>query len=310
MRILFWNTGNRPVVDLLGDLGRLRNPDVIVLAETADPIRNVVSRLNKDARQVYSSAHDPPASVRRPLHVLTRLPKGRIEALRDDAGVAVKRVRPIIGPDFTMAAVHLGSKLFRTQEDQAFAAASINRDIEGIEHRVGHRRTMVIGDFNMSPFELGLVSSVTGYSGRFRPCHRGEMERTFGKLRHDAVAPAQFCRSGGTGFLPVWRGGARCSGRAFSPGRRRGVLVGAAAKSGCGVGPGGCGRPGVEMAESEPGGAVPRVSVRGRGPRGPGRRGCAGPGGADARSRAAGVRRAAAGRGLRGRRVRGRAASW
>ena len=159
MRILFWNTGNRPVVDLLGDLGRLRNPDVIVLAETADPIRNVVSRLNKDARQVYSSAHDSPASVRRPLHVLTRLPKGRIEALRDDAGVAVKRVRPIIGPDFTMVAVHLGSKLFRTQEDQAFAAASINRDIEGIEHRVGHRRTMVIGDFNMSPFELGLVSS-------------------------------------------------------------------------------------------------------------------------------------------------------
>ena len=146
-------------------------------------------------------------------------------------------------------------------------------------------------------------SSVTGYSGRFRPCHRGEMERTFGKLRHDAVAPAQFCRSGGTGFLPVWRGGARCSGRAFSPGRRRGVLVGAAAKSGCGVGPGGCGRPGVEMAESEPGGAVPRVSVRGRGPRGVRAARMRGPA-------PPAVRRAAAGRGLRGRRVRGRAASW
>ena len=150
---------------------------------------------------------------------------------------------------------------------------------------------------------LFCVSSVTGYSGRFRPCHRGEMERTFGKLRHDAVAPAQFCRSGGTGFLPVWRGGARCSGRAFSPGRRRGVLVGAAAKSGCGVGPGGCGRPGVEMAESEPGGAVPRVSVRGRGPRGVRAARMRGPA-------PPAVRRAAAGRGLRGRRVRGRAASW
>ena len=30
-------------------------------------------------------------------------------------------------------------------------------------------------------FEI-VGSSVTGYSGRFRPCHRGEMERTFGKV--------------------------------------------------------------------------------------------------------------------------------
>ena len=159
MRILFWNTGKRPVADLLRDLSRLRSLDVIILAEVADPIGKIVSRLNKDAEQVYSSPHEPLPSDRRPLHMLTRLPKGRIDALRNDTGVTVMRVHPIVGPDFTVVAVHLRSKLFQNHEDQALAAVSISKNIEKVERRVGHRRTMVIGDFNMSPFELGLVSS-------------------------------------------------------------------------------------------------------------------------------------------------------
>ena len=36
MRILFWNTGKRPVVDLLREVSRHRELDVIVLAEAAD----------------------------------------------------------------------------------------------------------------------------------------------------------------------------------------------------------------------------------------------------------------------------------
>lgn len=159
MRILFWNTGRRPVADLLGDLGRLRDVDVFVLAEVVDPVGNVVSRLNRDAKRIYSSVQERLAkSVKRPLHILTRLPEGRVEALRDSAGVTVKRVFPIIGLDFVIVAVHLRSKLFQDPEDQAFGAMSVNRDIEVIEEQVGHRRTLVIGDFNMNPFERGLVS--------------------------------------------------------------------------------------------------------------------------------------------------------
>ena len=159
MRILFWNTGRRPVADLVRDLGRLRNVDVLVLAELVDPVRDVVSRLNRDAKQTYSSAQERLVeSVKRPLHILTRLPQGRVQAIRDSAGVTVKRVFPVIGPDFVVVAVHLRSRLFGDPDDQASEAMSINRDVETIEDQVGHRRTLVIGDFNMNPFERGLVS--------------------------------------------------------------------------------------------------------------------------------------------------------
>jgi len=160
MRILFWNTGRRPVIGLLRELSRLRDIDILVLAEMALPIEDVVNRLNEGAEQGYFCAQERlPESVRRPLQVLARLSEDRVLALQDGAGLTVKRVFPIIGPDFTIVAVHLRSKLFQSQEDQAFHAASVNADIEEIEAQVGHRRTLLIGDFNMDPFEQGLVSS-------------------------------------------------------------------------------------------------------------------------------------------------------
>ncbi len=159
MRILFWNTGKRPVADLLRDISRRRELDVLVLAETADPIERLVSQLNRDAERVYFSAPDPLAkSVKRPLHILTRLPGDRVRAVQDSDGVMVRQVFPVIGPDFTIVAVHLRSKLFRDQDDQVSGARYVNGDIEKAERQVGHRRTLVIGDFNMNPFERGLVN--------------------------------------------------------------------------------------------------------------------------------------------------------
>lgn len=185
MRIVFWNTGKRPVADLLSDLSRLRDVDVFILAEVADPVGDVVSGLNRGAKRTYASAQERLVkSVKRPLHMLTRLPEGRVEALRDSAGVAVKRVFPVIGLDFIIVAVHLRSKLFQDPEDQASEAMSINRDIEAIEDQVGHHRTLVIGDFNMNPFERGLVSFDCFHAVMSRNIARRRSRKIGGHERH------------------------------------------------------------------------------------------------------------------------------
>ena len=184
MRILFWNTGKRPVIELLRELSRLRDVDILVLAEVAIPIEDVVNRLNEDAEQGYFCAQERlPKSFRRPLHVVTRLNEDRVVALKDGAGVTVKRVFPIIGPDFTIVGVHLRSKLFQPQEDQEFRAASINSDIEAIEDEVGHRRTLVIGDFNMDPFEPGLVGFDCFHAAMSRRTAQRQSRRIDGRER-------------------------------------------------------------------------------------------------------------------------------
>ena len=185
MRILFWNTGGRSVTDLLREVSRRRELDVLVLAEAADPMERLVSQLNRDAEWVYFSAPDPLAeAVKRPLRIITRFPGNRIRAVRDGDGVTVKRIFPVIGPDFTLVAVHLGSKLFRNQDDQVSGAWYVNEDIDKVERQVGHRRTLVIGDFNMNPFERGLVNFNCFHAVMSRDTARGRSRTSAGRERY------------------------------------------------------------------------------------------------------------------------------
>lgn len=59
-----------------------------------------------------------------------------------------------------LAAVHLPSKLFWSDESQSFECVELARRIIAEEDRAGHQRTVVVGDLNMNQFEQGLVSTV------------------------------------------------------------------------------------------------------------------------------------------------------
>ena len=56
-----------------------------------------------------------------------------------------------------IVAVHLPSKLYQTDDDQAFYVRRLSEEISEQEKEIGHNQTMVIGDFNMDPFETGMI---------------------------------------------------------------------------------------------------------------------------------------------------------
>jgi hypothetical protein len=58
-----------------------------------------------------------------------------------------------------LGAVHLSSKLYRSEQSQAMACVALRRNIADQEKRVGHQRTILLGDFNMNPFEAGMVGA-------------------------------------------------------------------------------------------------------------------------------------------------------
>ena len=197
-------------MDLLKDVSRLREVDILVLAEMAIPIGDVVSELNQDADQLYFAAEEPlPESTGRQVHILTHLQEDRVRPLQDGAGFSAKQILPIVGPDFTIIAVHLQSKLFREEIDQTIAALRINESVRTIENEVGHHRTLLIGDFNMNPFEPGLVSAECFHAvmsrriaqrrsrvvdSRNRPFFYNPMWNHFGD--HPPSPPGSYYRSG------------------------------------------------------------------------------------------------------------------
>jgi hypothetical protein len=58
-----------------------------------------------------------------------------------------------------MAAVHFPSKLRWSNESQLFECVELAKAIRRVEDSVGHRRTVLFGDFNMNPFETGLIGA-------------------------------------------------------------------------------------------------------------------------------------------------------
>ena len=62
-------------------------------------------------------------------------------------------------PDLILGVAHLPSKLYRNSEEQALLSTRFRTTIQGIEEQLGHSRTVLLGDFNMDPFEIGMVNS-------------------------------------------------------------------------------------------------------------------------------------------------------
>ncbi|MDY6786328.1 MAG: hypothetical protein SW833_28050, partial [Cyanobacteriota bacterium] len=66
---------------------------------------------------------------------------------------------PPLGCDILLVALHLPSKLHSNEKDQISGSTRVAELIREAEQEVGHNRTIVIGDFNMNPFEASMIGA-------------------------------------------------------------------------------------------------------------------------------------------------------
>ena len=78
-------------------------------------------------------------------------------------------IRTIELPDrdpVLLAAVHLPSKLHQSGDSQALECKELARQIELEEQKAGHRRTILVGDFNVNPFEAAMAGGLHSVMSR------------------------------------------------------------------------------------------------------------------------------------------------
>jgi hypothetical protein len=153
--LAFWNVNARVSPKTIAVLAREWDVDIIILAENETDRFAIQRELNEDTERLYFT--DPGESDR--LTILTRFHPPLRCLVRDSPGVAIRHYHLPLGESFLVVAVHLTSKLWSKTEDQIFAAVELGSYIREAEERVGHSRTIVIGDLNMNPFETGIVGS-------------------------------------------------------------------------------------------------------------------------------------------------------
>lgn len=155
LRFLFWNIGKRDLHTYVARAAQQKNADMLVLAECADPIQ-VLRELHGVGLTTFNHHRNP---VTTPIEVFSCLPLDRVTSLGDYGGLTFRKVIPPIGKEVLLVGAHLPSKLYMTEDDQALHCPRFAAKIAEFELRVGHKRTVLVGDLNMNPFEKGVVAA-------------------------------------------------------------------------------------------------------------------------------------------------------
>lgn len=155
---LFWNINRKPVEKLLAALVAEHEVDVLILAENEIPYATLVESINKDRDAIFSQVYNP-LRARRPVHVFSCLPFDSVTPLLDAGGISAVRINTLTGCDIALVVAHLPSKLHMDETDDFTKCSRLARIVDEIEERIGHTRTVLVGDLNSNPFEPGLVAA-------------------------------------------------------------------------------------------------------------------------------------------------------
>ena len=154
-RFLFWNIGRRPLLGLVAAAVAEYQVDVLVLAECEIPEDRLRLALRKTRGFSYFSSNG--YSPR--LKMYSRFPERFLQAVEDYPRMSIRCLQHPLGQELLLVAVHLPSKMYQEREDQLIGCTRFARRIMDAESRAGHTRTIVVGDFNMNPFEPGVVGA-------------------------------------------------------------------------------------------------------------------------------------------------------
>jgi len=93
------------------------------------------------------------------LQIFYRYDPSAVRIVQDTFDIAIRNIEPPLHASILLIAAHLSSKLYLKTEDQIISTPRFARIIEEAEKSVGHSRSIVVGDFNMNPFEAGMVGA-------------------------------------------------------------------------------------------------------------------------------------------------------
>jgi endonuclease/exonuclease/phosphatase family metal-dependent hydrolase len=154
-KFIFWNIGGKPLAPLIDGLAQEHGVDVIILAECRVEPATMLRVLNS-----RTAAFHFPFSGAEGIAIYTGFSSDFLKPVFESNRFSIRRLMLPARAPIVLAAVHLPSKLHWSAESQSYECVELAKAVDQVEAAAGHRRTIIVGDFNMNPFEGGLVSSV------------------------------------------------------------------------------------------------------------------------------------------------------
>jgi hypothetical protein len=165
LNFLFWNVNKMQLDTELADLIVSTRANFVGIAEYQGDGKDLLRLLSKRGVNFYGV----PTVVCKEIKVFSDRKPGVFSLYRDIEPYIFTEMRvPGLKP-LLIGIVHLPSKQHNDYSDQTQKAEIVKNELELVENEADHKNTIVIGDFNMNPFEMGMT-----YTGAFNavPCLR------------------------------------------------------------------------------------------------------------------------------------------
>jgi hypothetical protein len=139
---------------LIASLVEEHHTDVLVLAECEIDQVQLLLSLNGGKSSEFHIAPGLAPTIR----VFTRFPSQFLRKVSDGERYSIRELRLPGCVSVLLAMLHLPI-LFMDERSQDLECTMTIRRIRDAETQLGHERTIVIGDFNMDPFDAGIVGA-------------------------------------------------------------------------------------------------------------------------------------------------------
>lgn len=165
LTFLFWNLNRKPLEKLISAAVRQYAVDVLLLAECNIKYATLLDTLNEGHEVQYEPALSRTSSVFTEssagpgaVKIFTTFSRDFLTPLYDDKDISIYALRLPARAEMLLVAVHLPSQLHYDERERMLTAVRVAGAIRDYENHLNHKRTLVVGDFNMAPFEPGMVA--------------------------------------------------------------------------------------------------------------------------------------------------------
>lgn len=155
MNILFWNVHkNKEINNLLSELILETNADIIGLAEYEDNVKMLLSLINK-GESIY---FEYPVIAYKRIKIISKIKPAKKHIGSEGQYYVIWQFPFMKYKLVNIAFVHMPVLLLE-ESDKMYIAGKLRESIEKFESKTNTTESIVVGDFNMNPFDKPIYSA-------------------------------------------------------------------------------------------------------------------------------------------------------
>jgi len=153
---LFWNLKKNALHENIDSIAKKYDVDIIMLAECS--IKPILLLKTLNNKKNYSYSYAPGIGCRK-IEVFTKFSEKYLSPIIETERLTIRHLELPGQINILLAIIHFPTKLYYSEDSQALECPNLASIIRKAENKVGHSRTVLVGDLNMNPFEKGVIGA-------------------------------------------------------------------------------------------------------------------------------------------------------